>query len=672
MFRKRSTFLVLMAFAALSAGPGARAATVDREPVAAARVRRFSVPVVSGLAGGPDGRLYALASDHLTDGSRMPRSFWWTRSPGGRRWTLIAGQPSAYDPWLLAPDPVHPGVVYAADDVGTVLRSEDAGGHWETRGSVPGTPLQLLATATGLLIVGESCAPCRSSDGGRTWVQETSGVGRLVPAPGDSRVFYSFWPTGILRSTDGARSFQDVSPGVLEGASALAVAPSDADVVYALPPAPATPLLNRTTDGGASWTRLRLPAPERIWSGLAVDPASAPHLFVLGGPPASRRLFESFDGGGSWTAHAGRVDATELRVANVAGGLEVEAFGRRGLFASDDRGEHWASADSGITADAELLLAGARNGDLYLVVEEGGGAWRSRDTGRTWEYRGSLPGSRQSGYASLDVDPFDAAKLLVFDGYGYGFWWSDDAGRNWSFRKGPRSRTGSSFIDSVVFDPHRRNTVYASTTEDAWRSSDRGFTWSRFTASMPPGTDCNHSGCFDVRDVEEIVPDPFDPERFYAVAHTYGSFRTTDGGATWKALTAPALAAIESPRMRPDPLVGGRLYWGLDIETQVYQSDRAGQPPWRTLLRTGLIGPIGNDDWLTFDPRGRLVVQPEIHTARILRRLGEDTWERIPVALEHQEDVRLLDPLVPAPGGGARMFLLVPGLGLFRADLPEP
>ena len=26
--------------------------------------------------------------------------------------------------------------------------------------------------------------------------------------------------------------------------------------------------------------------------------------------------------------------------------------------------------------------------------------------------------------------------------------------------------------------------------------------------------------------------------------------------------------------------------------------------------------------------------------------------------------------LVPAPGGGTRMFLLIPGLGLFRAELP--
>jgi hypothetical protein len=224
----------------------------------------------------------------------------------------------------------------------------------------------------------------------------------------------------------------------------------------------------------------------------------------------------------------------------------------------------------------------------------------------------------------------------------------------------------------VVFDPHRRNTVYAATTEDAWRSSDRGFTWSRFTASLPPGTDCNHSGCFDIRDVEAIVPDPFASERFYAVAHTYGSFRTTDGGATWQALKAPALAASEGPRLRPDPRVAGRLYWGLDIETKVFQSDRAGLSPWRTLLQTTAIGPAGTDAWLTFDPRGRLVVQPEMHSARILRRLGADTWERIPVALPYTVNVRILDPLVPAPGGGSRIFFLVPGLGLFRADLPEP
>ena len=65
---------------------------------------------------------------------------------------------------------------------------------------------------------------------------------------------------------------------------------------------------------------------------------------------------------------------------------------------------------------------------------------------------------------------------------------------------------------------------------------------------------------------------------------------------------------------------------------------------------------------------------PQENVATFLRRLGGTAWERLPVALPYpyKEEVQLLDPLVPAPGGGTRLFLLVPGLGLVRADLPEP
>ena len=78
--------------------------------------------------------------------------------------------------------------------------------------------------------------------------------------------------------------------------------------------------------------------------------------------------------------------------------------------------------------------------------------------------------------------------------------------------------------------------------------------------------------------------------------------------------------------------------------------------------------------WLTFDPLGRLVVAPQANVATFLRRLGSTDWERLPVALPYpyKEEVMLLDPLVPGPGGGTRLFLLIPGLGLVRADLPEP
>jgi hypothetical protein len=301
---------------------------------------------------------------------------------------------------------------------------------------------------------------------------------------------------------------------------------------------------------------------------------------------------------------------------------------------------------------------------------ESDGVWHSADAGGAWEPRGARPGLQ-----SLAVDPFDPARLVGIDRGVLSLSWSDDGGRTWTSRQGPRARQVSAFIISLTFDPHRRNVVYASTQEDAWRSADRGVTWSRFTGSLRAGTECTTFYCYKVRDVESLVPDPLVPGRFYAVAHTWETFRTENGGATWKPVRPLEPAATDVPRLLPDPRAKDHLYWGIRFETTVLESLSAGNPPWRTLLgNLGSFGPF-TDAWLTFDPQGRLFVMPEGNTATFLRRL-EDTarpdWERLRVTLPIEEDVRILDPLVPTPGGGTRVLLLVPGLGLFRADLPEP
>src|SRR5262249_59507932 len=111
--------------------------------------------------------------------------------------------------------------------------------------------------------------------------------------------------------------------------------------------------------------------------------------------------------------------------------------------------------------------------------------------------------------------------------------------------------------------------------------------------SLRAGTDCTTFFCYKIRDVESFVPDPFVPSRFYVVTHTYETFRTENGGATWKPVTPPALAASDAPRMLPDPRVKDRLSWGVRTETKVFESLSAGKPPWRTVLRTPDLRPFG-------------------------------------------------------------------------------
>src|SRR5262249_27082609 len=139
---------------------------------------------------------------------------------------------------------------------------------------------------------------------------------------------------------------------------------------------------------------------------------------------------------------------------------------------------------------------------------------------------------------------------------------------------------------------------------------------------------------FKIRDVERLIPDPFVPSRFYALAHGSDTFRTENGGATWKAVRSPG-SSTDGPRLLPDPRVKDHLYWGVGIETKVFESLSAGDPPWRPLLRTGSFASLP-EAWLPFDPQGRLVIQTQENPATLLRRL-EDTdgadWERFPAVL---------------------------------------
>ncbi|MFL6193432.1 MAG: WD40/YVTN/BNR-like repeat-containing protein [Thermoanaerobaculia bacterium] len=670
-FRRVLIVLAVAVFASLSAGPDARARTIDGAPVPGAPVRRFYTPVVDAVLGAPGGRTYARASDRPPNDSRYQLSFWWTRAPGEERWTLLNGQPSPYYPWILAPDPARPDTVYAVDILeDVILRSQDAGATWQTRGPLPGdTELpQLLVAGDELLLLDyDRCLPCRSRDGGKTWEPGTAEApGDLVPAPGDPRVFYTVSPYGIFRSSDGARSYTDVSPARGEGAAELALA--DANTVYALAVDPGG-FLSRTRDGGATWTRLSPPKPRLIWSGLAVHPRSALHLAILGGPEdpsLPRHLFESFDGGDSWTMHTGPLNAASLRFAVSPGGEAIEAFGRRGLFTTRDFGETWKLADQGIMADADLLLAGTSKGYLYVSALENGTLWRSRNGGRDWELRGT------QRLVALWIDPFNPDALAALNATDYRLLWSDDGGKTWIPRPGPETAGGPTGVGRLSFDPHQRDKVYAATREDGWVSTDRGITWRILTATLPSGSDCNLYSCWETRDVEEVVPDPLQPSRLYVRALSgYIYFRTDDGGATWKQFEAPALAASDSPRLLPDPKTTGRVFWGLRSEAQVYESRDAGNPPWKTLLRTvGDIAPFSTETWFTFDPQGRLFVAPLWHSATFLRRVGAD-WEHFRIGVPYEEDVALQEPLLPLPAGGARVFLTVPGLGLFRGDLPR-
>ncbi|MCB0992179.1 MAG: hypothetical protein KDB16_14470, partial [Acidimicrobiales bacterium] len=200
--------------------------------------------------------------------------------------------------------------------------------------------------------------------------------GRVVAvaaSPTEQAVFYFGGAAGGVWKTDDAGLYwQNVTDGFLTSASigALAVAPSDGNVIYA-GTGEATIRIDvshgdgvyRSTDAGRSWAHVGLPQSRHIGA-IAVDPTDADTVFVaalghMSKDNPERGLYRSTDGGDTWEL--------VLHVADNAGAVDVsiDSLNPRIVYATtwQTRRTFW-SIDSG---------------------GPGCGLWRSLDGGTTWQ-----------------------------------------------------------------------------------------------------------------------------------------------------------------------------------------------------------------------------------------------------------------------------------------------
>jgi photosystem II stability/assembly factor-like uncharacterized protein len=209
----------------------------------------------------------------------------------------------------------------------------------------------------------------RSSDGGVTWITDTSAArfGSLFRAGPRLFADASFDPlgneAGFFRSDDFGGAWTRLSDPL--GAKALA------GIGPWLIAATSRSIL-RSADGGAHW------APPGEGTGT---PAGAEVLAVCGNDvfaASDSGLFRSSDSGLTWETLRGKPDG--LRVLYAYGtflfaGISAEGGpGIAGIWRSADRGETWIPVAAGLdAADVTALLAYGE--DLYLGTD-GDGIWR--------------------------------------------------------------------------------------------------------------------------------------------------------------------------------------------------------------------------------------------------------------------------------------------------------
>ena len=278
-------------------------------------------------------------------------------------------QSSGVEASLRGVSAVSAKVAWASGAGGTVLRTVDGGEHW-SKVDVPGAAeldfRDVHAFSDHVAVImsagpGDKSRVYRTVDGGRHWTQ--------VLQNRDEKGFFD------------SIAFADASSGALVGD------PVDGHfVVYT------------TSDGGATWRRVKTPAALEgegafAASGTSIVARGAKRWFGTGGNGCAR-VFFSLDAGDTWRVSRtpvrndgpaagifGMYFADDWRAAAVGGDYTKPGETLQNIAISNDGGRFWRPPSG--NPPSGFRSAVAKSGDLWIAVGTTGSDV-SHDNGETW------------------------------------------------------------------------------------------------------------------------------------------------------------------------------------------------------------------------------------------------------------------------------------------------
>jgi photosystem II stability/assembly factor-like uncharacterized protein len=339
--------------------------------------------------------------------------------------------------------------------------------------------------------------------------------------PTDPNIFYVCSPSGgIHKTTNGGNSWTSIGNGLPSGVACIAVGRSNGNVIYAFTGdgdshasnflvfdymlSPNFGGLYKSTDAGATWTRMATPGSENnIGRNMTVSYGNSNFLFVA----TQEGLYRSTDGAASWTqVRIGAWWDVEFSPNNdstvYASSATQIAYSTNG-----GRSDTWQTstltpAIAGSPSRIDLGVRDNRNGSIsstvYALVSQAGngtfgGIYRSSDNGETFDRQTNTPNilgtqTNGSGTASLGrygnsitVDPDNLNRIATGS---LCMWRSDGANGGTSmvysstFREGfgPASAYAHPDIHDVRYNP-LNGILYSCNDGGVYKSEDNGVTW---------------------------------------------------------------------------------------------------------------------------------------------------------------------------------------------------
>jgi photosystem II stability/assembly factor-like uncharacterized protein len=291
----------------------------------------------------------------------------------------------------------------------------------------------------------------KTSDGGTTWNPvgddqfRTSSVGAIAVSDSNPDVVYVgmgetelrgniIQGDGVYKTTDAGKTWKHTGLAETQAIGRIRVHPTNPDIVYVAalghPYAPNDERgVFRSTDGGASWSKVLYRSQKAGAVDLCLDPRDpqvlyaalwevfrSPHSLSSGGPGSG--LFKSSDGGTTW------------KELTRNPGLPAGVIGKIGV-----------------------AVSGADSRRLFAIVEAvEGGIFRSDDGGETWTKVNDERRFRQRAfyYTRIYADPGDKDRVYVLN---TGFYRSTDGGKAWTAIRVPHGDNHDLWIAPT--DPQR-------------------------------------------------------------------------------------------------------------------------------------------------------------------------------------------------------------------------
>ena len=442
----------------------------------------------------------------------------WKLTYGGAGFTLADGTggniiPGTH-PYMkcIAFDPNDPAKMYASGDLqpqATVYVSSDGGANWTPAAAAPATaPVKMRGfVGPGGVVRMYGAIPesgiISTPTATNRWDYNSAGItnaSAVAVDPTTANLVYAATKTGVTRSTD-SFNFTGVNNGLVGyGLYSLAVDPKNGTKIYT----GGTNGVFRSSDGAQSWSAPSSPMPGAVKIyGLAVDYTD--DKIYLG---TDNYGFLSADFGANWSSvtYGTTINPLYSLAASPSMSNTFWAGGTSGQAYTTSGGATWTAAGAGLPASSRINAIAVHPTDPMTVfaATSAAGVYKTTNAGAMWTASSTGLGSMK--IAALVIDPSDGNNLLAATA-DMGVYRSMDGGATWS-----ASSSGLTTMNTIAIAvaPSQTNTLYLATDAGVFQTLDGGNSWAAYSAGLAGA------------DIDAIAVDPTDPLTAYVATWNEG------------------------------------------------------------------------------------------------------------------------------------------------------